>query len=133
MTAALNTNATVIASAISVIMPGSRSASSRQAPWRNDAAAVDEHGGAEDERESSASPGAWRREPDRAREHVAPDERGDRQQQRDPELVAEHRDAVAGVLVVTGMRWCDGARVRGCGRRLVAGVCVVLVLVFHAG
>ncbi len=43
VTAALKTNATVMASAISVIIPGSRSRSSRQAPWRNGQPAVQEH------------------------------------------------------------------------------------------
>ena len=37
------------------------------------------------------------------REHVAPDERGNGQRERDPELVAEHRDAVARVLVVAAV------------------------------
>ncbi|HRQ48815.1 MAG TPA: hypothetical protein PK725_17800 [Rhodocyclaceae bacterium] len=36
-------------------------------------------------------------------DHPAPDQSGDGQQQREPELVAEARHAVAGMLVVPGM------------------------------
>src|SRR3546814_20358467 len=36
-------------------------------------------------------------------EHPAPDQSGDGRQQREPELVAEARHAVAGLLVVPGM------------------------------
>ena len=46
---------------------------------------------------------AWerrRRIPEHSGEHVAPDEGRDRQPKREPELVPEHRDAVAGVLVM---------------------------------
>ena len=40
---------------------------------------------------------------DRALEHMPPHDGWDREQQGDPELVAEHRDAVARVLVVSRM------------------------------
>src|SRR5258708_11390948 len=54
-----------------------------------------EHGG-----DPLRSRKCWCRVVKRPLEHVAPDERRNGQRERDPELVAEHRDAVAGVFVV---------------------------------
>jgi hypothetical protein len=48
--------------------------------------------------------------PDRILQHVAPDERRKREHERQPEFVAEHRDAVAGVFIVTGVFVVTGVR-----------------------
>jgi hypothetical protein len=62
-------------------------------------AAIEEHQGAEHGRDPAGSRERGRPEAERAGQHVTPDEGGDRQREADPESVAEHRDAVAGVLV----------------------------------
>src|SRR5262249_61126981 len=46
---------------------------------------------------------AWRGVADRSLEHVSPDERGQCQGERDPELVPEHRDAVARMSIGSGL------------------------------
>jgi hypothetical protein len=89
-----------MASAIKVIMPG------KPRPKLSDRA-LKEHPAAEredrrtEERRDPLRSGQERLVPAReAREHVAPEQRRDRQRERDPKLAPEHRHAVAGVLVV---------------------------------
>ena len=65
-----------------------------------DPSAVDEDRGAEDGRNPVRTREGRRRISAGVLEHVAPDERGDRQQQRDPELVSKCRGAVASMRVV---------------------------------
>ena len=54
-------------------------------------------------------------------EQVAPDQRRDREQQREPELRAEHLDAVPLVLVVSGVGLVGRVRARPVRRRAVHG------------
>jgi P-type Cu+ transporter len=94
-----------MASAISVIMPGRRAASSRTAPWQEDPAAVDEDRRAEERRDQVGAGQGRRPVAEPVLQHRLPDQRRDGQDQSistQKRHVAEHLDAVAGVLVVAG-------------------------------
>src|SRR4051794_9542705 len=98
VTARLNPNATMIASEMSVIIPGRRSRSSATAPRMNteppypNTSAPNTAG---TQRDAPGPPGAAVGEP--VLNHRGPDDRGHRQQERPPELLAEHLDGMASV------------------------------------
>lgn len=100
VTARLKPKATLIASAISVIMPGMMVAQLPNSPLQERPAAVavdraaeqgGEVGGAGEDRRAVAEP---------VLDHLRPEHGRNRQRERDPEAIAEHRHAVAGMPVV---------------------------------
>ena len=96
-------------------MPGVRARISSSPALQEDGAAVEEDDRAEDRGDRVAAGKGRHREVEPVLDHVAVEHDRDREQQREPEAAAEHLDAVAGVLVVTGMwvmvsmaSWRDG-------------------------
>ena len=63
-------------------------------------AAICEHCGAEDRGDPHRARQRGRRVSDQRRQHVSPDQDGDRQRERNPELPTKHRRAVTGMPVV---------------------------------
>src|SRR3546814_2435562 len=61
-------------------------------------------------------------------DHPAPDQSGDGQQQREPELVAEARHAVAGMLVVPGMDVTFSTRA-GMRRLLAVRLMILMMMI----
>src|SRR4029453_10326953 len=103
VTAALNPNATQMASEMSVIMPGSRAPSLPPRALQEWPAADKEDCGAEDGRNQVAARHmGWRISQER-REHVPPHERWNREQERQPEFAPEQINAVTCVLAVPVM------------------------------
>ena len=76
-------------------------------------AAICEHCGAEDRGDPHRARQRGRRVSDQLRQHVSPDQDGDRQRERNPELPTKHRRAVTGMPVVRVVFVHDGARQRG--------------------
>ena len=101
-------------------------------------AAVEEHSRAEHQRNPTRAREGGRSESDGVRNHLSPDHRRDRQEERDPELLSEHRHRVTGVFVMAvGVLVSVTATVRGTaiapllvvmhGALIVRGAMVVLM------
>ncbi len=91
-------------------------------------AAVEVHDRAEQRRDAGRSRELWGRVAESVLDHPTPQHSGDRQHQREPELVAEHRNAVTGMLVVpgVGVAMCS---LPGTGSVVVMRLMIVLMMV----
>ena len=101
--AQLVTKATMMASEIRVIIPGCRSRSSPDGAADEDQAAVQEDDRSEDRRDEVGARERRGRVAEPLLGVAAPDDDRDRQEQAQPELVAEHRHRMAGMAIVGGV------------------------------